>query len=167
MLKVSLSWLTVCAVIGLTTTGCGGPTGSSSTKVDNHAGHAGHDHPSEGPHGGELIDLGKDEYHAELVHDDATHTITIYVLDGSAKVAVPIEATELALNLLVDGKPQQFKLPAKPVSGDPAGKASCYALADQGLCTALETPKTSGRLNLTIGEKSYVGKISANAHSHP
>ncbi len=167
MLKVLLSWLAVCAVIGLTTTGCGGPTGSSSTKVDNHAGHAGHDHPSEGPHGGELIDLGKDEYHAELVHDDATHTITIYVLDGSAKVAMPIEATEMALNLLVDGKPQQFKLPAKPASGDPAGKASCFAITDPALCNALDTPKTSGRLNLTIGGKSYVGKISAHAHNHP
>ncbi len=111
--------------------GLRGPTGSSSTKVDNHAGHAGHDHPSEGPHGGELIDLGKEEYHAELVHDDATHTITIYVLDGSAKVAMPIEATEMALNLLVDGKPQQFKLPAKP-EWRPRGES--VVLCDHGSC---------------------------------
>lgn len=165
MLKVS-SWNLILAVMfGFSVVGCGGPAGSTAAKHDDH-GHA-HDHPSEGPHGGELVELGKEEYHAELVHDDTTHTITIYVLDSAAKVAVPIEATELALNLLVDGKPQQFKLPAKPTSTDPNGKSSCFALVDPALCTAIDTPKTTGRLNLTIDGKSYVGKISAHDHAHP
>ena len=31
-----------------------------------------HDHPSEGPHHGSLIELGKEAYHAELVHDEKT-----------------------------------------------------------------------------------------------
>ena len=40
--------------------------------------HAGHAHPSHGPHGGDLIELGNEEFHAELVHphdhdDDAHH----------------------------------------------------------------------------------------------
>ncbi|MBL8829123.1 MAG: hypothetical protein JNM18_19225 [Planctomycetaceae bacterium] len=165
MLKVSADWLVVIVMIGFSVVGCGGPAGSTAAKHDDH-GHA-HDHPSQGPHAGELIELGKEEYHAELIHDDATHTITIYVLDGAAKAGVPIEATELALNLLVEGKPQQFKLPAKPATGDPAGKSSCFALTDQALCTALDTPKTTGRLNLTIAGKSYVGKISAHDHNHP
>lgn len=47
--------------------------------------HAGHAHPSHGPHGGDLIELGNEEYHAELVHphghdDDAHH-------DGGAEHA--------------------------------------------------------------------------------
>jgi hypothetical protein len=39
--------------------------------------HAGHAHPTHGPHGGDLIELGNEEYHAELVHphgrDDDVH----------------------------------------------------------------------------------------------
>ncbi len=42
-----------------------------------------HSHPTEGPHHGTLIELGKEEYHAELVHDDKM--VTIYILDSAAK----------------------------------------------------------------------------------
>ena len=40
----------------------------------------GHAHPSEGPHHGALIELGKEDYHAEIVHDEKTDTVTIYIL---------------------------------------------------------------------------------------
>ena len=84
-------------------------------------GHA-HAHPTEGPHHGALIELGREDYHAELVHDEAANTVTIYILDGAAKDAVAIEAKQLTLNLLVGGKPQQFQLAAMPQSADPEGR---------------------------------------------
>ncbi len=72
-----------------------------------------HSHPTEGPHHGTLIELGKEEYHAELVHDDKM--VTIYILDSAAKTAVPIDSLELVINLVHDGKPEQFKLAASPM----------------------------------------------------
>ena len=128
-------------------------------------GHADHAHPSEGPHHGHLIELGKEEYHAELTHDEATKTVTVYVLDGkTAKVAVPIEEQEITLNLAVDGKPSQFKLAAAPQEGDPEGQSSRYSLSDEALLEALESPKAAGRLTITIKGKPYSGKVEHAEH---
>lgn len=74
--------LTLAAAVGLS--GCADPdsasTGSAPVSdlppgtTEDHAEHA---HPSEGPHGGDLIELGNEEYHAELIHpeghDDDAH----------------------------------------------------------------------------------------------
>ena len=55
-----------------------------------------HAHPTTGPHGGRLIELGGGGYHAELRHDHATHTVTVDLLDA-ATTFIP---TELDLNAL-------------------------------------------------------------------
>jgi hypothetical protein len=72
------------AAAALGIAGCG----SQPAKVPpQEAGH--HDHPSVGPHKGHLIEFGNnEEYHGELTHDDATKTITIYLLGPDAKTAV-------------------------------------------------------------------------------
>ena len=129
------------------------------------AGHA-HAHPTEGPHKGALIELGKEDYHAELVHDDATDTVTIYILDSSATKPVPIAAKQLTLNMRVDGRPQQFLLAAQPHDGDAAGSASAFAASGKRMCQALDSKAASGRLNVEIGGKVYVGNVGGHAHSH-
>ncbi|HQZ69109.1 MAG TPA: hypothetical protein PLY87_28675, partial [Planctomycetaceae bacterium] len=84
--------------------GCNdGDTGSTTTiseappAMDSHEGHD-HAHPSEGPHHGDLVELGNEEFHAEVVHGEAG-SVTVYILDSAAKVAVPIDATELTINV--------------------------------------------------------------------
>lgn len=147
--------------------GCGK---HATEKGEHHAGdghkegEAGHGHPSEGPHKGHLIELGKEEYHAELLHDDAAHRITVYLLDGAGKNAVSISEKELVVNAISGGKPVQFKLPATPHAGDPAGQASKFELVDHALCEALDDPKSKGRLNVTIGGKQYSGEMSHEEH---
>lgn len=151
------------AACGLVFTfGCGTPA-EKKEKADTHDEHA-HDHPSEGPHGGHLIELGDEEYHAELAHDEATKTVAIYILDSKAKTAVPIAETELTLNLVVDGTPQQAKLAAAPQDGEAEGKSSRFTIVDEGLLKTLEGPKTTGRLNVTIEGKPYTGEIMHEAH---
>lgn len=147
-----------------TLTGCDGNQATKTPATTAEMKHNDHDHPSQGPHHGELIELGKEEYHAELVHDDATHTITIYLLDSAAKSAVPIDAKGLVVNLIVAGKPQQFTLPAKPDALDPAGKCSCFTLTNEPLCEALDDKATTGRINIDINGKSLVGKIEPHEH---
>jgi hypothetical protein len=89
-----------------------------------------------------LIELGSnEEYHAELVHDEATHRVTVYILDGAAKKNVPISQPELVINMVSGGAPQQFKLPAVTQANEWPSMASCFQLEDTKLCDALERLK--------------------------
>ena len=129
---------------------------------------ASHDHPSKGPHGGDLIELGDEEYHGEFVHDEKTCDVTIYILDSAAKNPVAVEATEVVINLKHDGKPEQHKLAAAPTEGEAAGKTSRFAEKEKhDLCHAMEEEGADARLQVTIGGKSYTGKIEHDhEHSH-
>ena len=122
-----------------------------------------HAHPSEGPHHGSLIELGNEEYHAELVHDEQTATVTIYILDSSAMKAVPIDAKELTINLKHDGQPEQFKLTAAPDEEDPQGKSSRFISNDRELGEDLDAEGADARMVVKIGGKSYTGEL---AHEH-
>jgi hypothetical protein len=125
-------------------------------------GHA-HEHPSEGPHGGHLIELGSEQYHAELLHDDATGKVTVYILDGAAKEEVAIDQTAITINMVVDGKPSQFSLGAV---GDSA-QISQFEITENDLLEALEDEQATGRLNVTIAGKPYIGKIEHHDHDQP
>src|SRR5690349_3111232 len=84
-----------------------------------------HDHPDHGPHKGALAEWGEEEYHVEFTVDHTTQTATVFILDGTAKAAKPIDAKDLVLTL--KQKPAvTVKLQASPQPGDPAGKASRY-----------------------------------------
>ncbi len=138
--------------------GCNGP--ASDTKADAESAHA-HDHPSEGPHGGQLIELGDEEYHAELIHDDDAETVTIYLLDGAAKKEVAIAEKELTLNMTHDGHADQFKLAAEP---DASGKASKFVSSDAHLVEGLDDG-AEGQLVVSIGGTNYSGHV-AHDHDH-
>lgn len=122
-----------------------------------------HAHPNEGPHHGTLIELGKEEFHAELVHDDKS--VTIHILDSAAKLAVPIEASEIVVNLLHDGKPEQFKLAAVTDAGDPSGKSSRFVSNDAELAGHIDDESAKPKLSVTINGKGYRGVI-AHDHDH-
>ncbi|XZE35786.1 hypothetical protein SH501x_001328 [Pirellulaceae bacterium SH501] len=123
-----------------------------------------HSHPSEGPHHGSLIELGKEEFHAELVHDDKS--VTIYILDGSAKEAVLIDSKELVINLLHEGKPEQFRLTANPDTNDPPGKSSRFTSADEELAGHIDDDSSSPKLSVTINGKAYRGVIQHDHAGH-
>ncbi len=130
--------------------------------MDDH----GHDHPSEGPHHGSLIELGKEAYHGELVHNEKSGAITIYILDGAAKAAVPIKAKSVLINIKHDGKGQQFTLAASPEKSDPEGQSSRFVTEDKALGELLHEGDTSARLVLEIDGKSFTGEIDAHDHDH-
>lgn len=158
ILFASLGFLAVAAL------GCGPATKPLAPAPPKEV----HNHPEHGPHGGELIELGKEEYHAELVHDEATKKVTIYLLDHEAKKAVAIEAGEVAFNLIPSGQPpKQFKLPAVREESDPAGKSSRFELTEADLCDTWCTKGTKARLNVTIDGTPFSGEItSEDEHDH-
>ena len=152
--------------------GCGdktnaskGPTTGSTITMDNappptvdvHA------HPSEGPHHGTLVELGNEEFHAEIVHDKSS--VTCYILDASAKRAVPIDAKEIAINVLHGGKPEQFKLAAAPDASDSDGKSSRFILADEELASHINEETAAPKLSVTINGVPYRGEIKHD-HDH-
>ena len=53
--------------------------------------HHGHDHASDGPHGGHILGLGDEEYHLEWIHDNSGK-LTFYLLDADAKADVQTSA---------------------------------------------------------------------------
>ena len=111
-----------------------------------------------------MIELGEEEYHAELTHDEATKTVTVYLLDKEAKGAVAIGDAEIVLNLVADGQPTQVKLAASPQEGDAAGQSSRFSITDEKVLEMLEGPKTTGRLNVTINGKAYLGTVEHHEH---
>lgn len=176
MMRTRLGSVVVMAAATVMFAGCGQQTpqnegnggGAGATATSPSENEHEHEHPSEGPHHGSLIELGKEEYHGELVHDEESGKVTIYILDSAATKAVPIEAAEITVNVVHDGKPQQFPLAAVPDEGDPQGKSSRFVSEDQALGTGLDVEAAEARLTLQIDGKSYSGKISHEhgAHDH-
>ncbi len=162
------------AVAGFAATG-GCNTGSSDSQDSlqavhevDHAHndeHGHHDHGATGPHGGHLIELGDDAYHAELVHREGTDQVFLYLLDGRAAKRVAARVDEATLNLVVDGKPAQYELAALPFEDETTDRCSRFAATNAQLsgCLYHDEP-IRGRLNLVIAGKPYVGTINRQAH---
>ena len=163
--------------LGLFIPGCGSPTTSKeppSGQTEHFEGD-GHDHsedaaahPTEGPHGGHLIELGDEEYHAELLHNDSTHTVTVHLLDGPAKQAVAIPEKEITLQLFQNGQFAKHVLTAVSATADPVGTSSCFQAVDAALCGELrDEEEVRGRLQVTIDGKPYTGSLEHMGHDHP
>lgn len=156
--------------------GCGSPAPTSPAPGESPPSTAGthnnpadhvhgeHDHPAEGPHHGDLVELGADEFHAEVLHGD-DGAVTVYILDGAAKAATPIDATEVTFNVVHNGQPEQFQLPADPDSTDPAGQSSRFSLTDAALAKHLSADGTTAKLSVTINGTSYSGLVEHH-HDH-
>jgi hypothetical protein len=152
------------------TIGCqqtpGTPSAGKTSETQKPGNEHDHHHPSRGPHGGDLIELGDEEYHAEFVHDDMTGSVSIYILDSSANKPVAIDAKDVTVNLLHDGQPEQYALAAEPQEGDEQDKASHFASKmNKALSHAIEEKGARARLQVTIGGKAYTGDI-VHIHDH-
>lgn len=131
----------------------------------DHDGESAQVHPTEGPHGGHLVELGNEEYHAELLHDEITHTVTVHLLDAAGTQPVALSQPEITLQLFQDGQFVKYALKAIPAPDATAGTASQFAIVDEALCDALvHGDETRGRLQVTINGKPYTGTIEHSSH---
>ena len=116
-----------------------------------------HGHGEKGPHGGGIVELGDEEYHAEIVVDHATESVAVFVLGKDAKTAEPVGAAEISIT--PDGK-ESLTLKAAPQKGDGDGKASKFQIVDDALVhTLMDAGFLHGELRITIGDKPYLGHI--------
>ncbi len=155
--------------------GCGGGDDyeafdkSDIKPADPQAHHHHHHHGEhhEAPHGGTLVALGDHEYHAEIVWDEDAKSITVYVLDGEAAKAVPINATTITLAIGTGDDTQSHAFAAQPLDGEPDGKSSRFASTDKDLFELFhDNDKTAGQIDLTIGDKSYAVVVTHDEHDH-
>lgn len=139
----------------------GNVAGIATAAADDRASAA---HPTRGPHRGSLIELGKEDFHAELVHDDETDTITIHVLDKEARSAVPVTARTVTLDIRAAGRSHRYTLVAQARSVKEFGAASVFSASDNMLCQLLDVDGVAAHLMIEIDGKAFVGVLGKHAH---
>src|SRR5690606_9732149 len=136
---IRFRWMMIstgCLLIA-TMAGCD-PQTATSPSSSNHEGETHHDHGATGPHGGPLIELGGGNYHAELVNDESSGSVSVYLLDTSAAKAVAIEAEAVTINSTHDGQAEQFSLAADPEANVGEGVSSRFTSNDADLQSELK-----------------------------
>lgn len=124
------------------------------------------EHAEIGPHGGVLIELGlKHEFHAELLHNEKTGEVIVYLLDGDAKNPVAIDDQEILINVRFPDGGRQFPLKADADQGDPSGVSSRFVSKDRELGDALHHEQAQSQLVLNIDGKPFRGTIE-HRHDH-
>jgi hypothetical protein len=143
-------------------------SGEAAGDAHEGGGHEGHSHAAHGPHGGHIIELGDEEYHAEWTHDD-DGKVTVYLLDHDMKEEVPIEAKEITIEVKVGDAPSTFKLLAVQASDGDMPKSAKFEIVDKGLLGVLESLSkgVTARLKIpAINGKRYEAAILPDDHHH-
>lgn len=148
--------------------GCGPTTKKAEKNGDKAEEHAHeHDHSELGPHGGHLVELGEEEYHAEWGHDDESGKITVWILDGNAKGNVPIAAESVVIKANdKEGKSASFDLLAVDRTTGEKPTAFKFEIQSKELLGKLDTPKSSTpTIHVDVNGKPYVGKFEEHDHA--
>ena len=148
--------------------GCnsGSETGNETGNQKPADPHAGHDHSSLGPHGGHILELGNEDYHAEWRFDNDSGKVTIYLLDSAVKKAVTTTATSISVQVKHGDNVSDYELPAINQSEDDPPTTSEFELVDTVM---LELLKGVGHgidasLKVVIGDKEYTGAFGHLPH---
>jgi hypothetical protein len=147
--------------------GCKPTTSSTGSGGHDHDHDHAHSHAHSGPHGGQIVEIGEEEYHAELVRGEAGK-VTVYLLDGEVKNEVPIPAESIRIDVRVGNKPQSFELMAVERSeGDPPLTAK-FEVVDVQLPEILKalSDGVTATLKVEIGGKPYAATIEPPGAEH-
>ena len=162
----TLTYLTGCDSGGESGSGGGGGFRTFNEKKDNVENKEAHEHHHEhGPHAGHIVELGGEEFHAEVTMDEKSRNIVVYLLKSDLKTALTTEAEALRLNLVHDGKPVQLELKPAPQDGETKG-ASRFQIAGEAVPAGLEDLEDlGGKVAVNIGGKDYSGELEGG-HDH-
>jgi hypothetical protein len=125
-----------------------------------------HDHAHHGPHGGHLMEIGEEQYHAEWTHNESGK-VTFYILDGEAKKEVPIAAEEIAIDVKIgENPPKTYKLVAvSPMEG----KSATFEIVDKQFEAVFDQLKSPGivlTLHANINGTQFDPVIKEHEHGH-
>ena len=168
-----LSLLFGCIAVSIFSIGCADSTSTNDSGTAAHTQddgqnpaaddpHAGHNHGEvdhSAKHGGHLIEIGRNhEYHAELVDDHKTESITVYMMDSDMK---PLTVNESSISLVLTSgdKTETFELMASQPGGSPE-----FASNDTEMMKMVEGESVKGKLRITIDGKPFSGTFDHHGH---
>lgn len=110
-------------VVAVALVGCGKAPDTPPPATPAAAGHD--DHQILSAHGGVMVEIGEEAYHAEAVFE-ADGTVRLYLLGKDAKSVVEIDAKPVEAFAKPDGSPTatRFEFAPAPQDGDAPGKTS-------------------------------------------
>ncbi len=155
---------TVCFAVGCGSRKPDAPGSPSPSSEKNshdghdHDAHRGHNHEDEheGPHGGHVVELGRDhQYHLEIVEDEQAKSVILYALDRNMK-PLRLDVPSVVFNLVVEGKPRSFELPA-----DSPGT---FRSKTADLFSALHDRGATGKVRIVIDGSPYTGDVEHHHH---
>lgn len=162
--------LALTVAFALVLTGC--TDGSSEfTEVSHdepevgHDDHSGHGHGAHGPNGGDIVEVGNEEFHAEVVVDEDEQRIDVFILGSDAKTAKPIAASEIAISFKHGEEVEEFKLAASALDGEAEGQASKFSITDEELFEELHEHSEGATLTFADGDQTLTGTVK-HSHSH-
>lgn len=171
--------LTGLAAAGVVAIGCGGPVppvaqtigtpataksppggGAAAATTDEAHGH------KPGTHGGTLLSLGRDSYHAEAVFEKGG-TVRLYMLGKDEARLQEVDATELTAYVTPDGATEADKvtLRPEPQPGDAKGKTTQFVATLPKDSLGKKVQVTVNNVNVN-GERFRVA-FSNEAATHP
>jgi hypothetical protein len=116
------------------------------------------DHHHDAPHKGEVLELGNEEGHLEMMHDHDGGNLGVYVFGASFEK--PLHVPMPVVTILVNGA--EVKMPLTAVDPKPDGTAHHW----KGQHDGLKTDPWNGRIEVVIDGKSHRSPLEGEAHSH-
>ena len=118
-----------------------------------------------GPNGGHIVELGEEEFHAEVAMDK-DRKLTVYLLDEAVKAAKPVENGTMQIMTKVDAKDVTLDLVAAPLDDEKDGKCSRFELAaDKVPGAIMDIEGLTGDLSLKFGDKTLKTSLTEE-HAH-
>lgn len=139
--------------------GCGKTkTGDGKTKTKTGEGDG---HPTKGPNGGMIVEVGKDhKYHAEIQYDRKKGTVTVHILDETGKKEKAIKAKEVTISFTHDDEQEKKTLAAKPKEGQTDEMSSRFEIVDKHIVHELvDHGDANSKLLFTVDGKTRSGKF--------
>ncbi|MEZ6066679.1 MAG: hypothetical protein R3B90_13455 [Planctomycetaceae bacterium] len=134
--------------------------GDNVENTDPHD-HAAHAH---GPHDGHIVELGGEDYHAEVTMDEAKKTLTVYLLAADMTTPLGTEADSASVRLQIGDAKQEFVL--QPTDRAEDGKATVFSQTDSTLPDSIQDAEDLiGEVVVTINGKQHRGEITHD-HGH-
>ncbi|MCH2371847.1 MAG: hypothetical protein MK324_15135 [Pirellulales bacterium] len=126
--------------------------------------HHGHDHASDGPHGGHILGLGDEEYHLEWIHNDSGK-LTFYLLDAAVKEDVKTSANSISITTTVK---EETKTVTVSTTTPDATEHNKFEIIDPNTkeLLGLVGHGVTASASVKIGEQDYTGEFEHQDHGH-
>lgn len=123
---------------------------------------AGHEH---GPNGGHVLELGAEEFHAEVTMDRA-RKLTVYLLDEAVKNPKPAANGIVLITTKAGDQEVVLELTPAPLDAEKDGQCSRFELAaDKVPGSIMDIEGLSGDLTLKVGDKTLKTSLTED-HDH-